>query len=227
MRTGTSPAAVGRGIFDRRDRGARLEGRQVLVVGGAHGRGIGPVPSVGGRKRREELAISGCTGMIVQTLVVEAISPGFWPGNTESTSSSDQPWRDRRCSSSVTGLRVAWYCASASADGIRLGEDVGERAGVEDRRVRALALVVAHRVRRIADEGDAVGVPDVDRVDVVDRADVHDAHVEVAGRGDDPLVEACDGLEEVLLGDLGGRGAVGIERRDVERDLVAVQQRQE
>ena len=52
-------------------------------------------------------------------------------------------------------------------------------------------------------------------------------HVEVAARGDDPLVEARDGLEEVLLGDLGGPGAVGLERGDVERDLVAVQQRQE
>ena len=121
---------------------------------------------------------------------------GFCPGKTSLSSSSVQPWREMRCSSSVTGLRVAWKRASASLTESASREGVGERAGVLDGRVRALALVVQHRVGRIAHEDHGVRVPRVDRVDVVDRADVDCVHVEVAGDVHDPLVEALHSLQE-------------------------------
>src|SRR5690606_1018966 len=102
-----------------------------------------------------------------------------------------------------------------------LPQRVGEDARVEDRRVRALALVVQHRVGRVADERHAARVPGVDRFDVVDGAAVDGVHVEAAGDVHDPLVEALDGLQQVVLGDLRRPGGVRAQGGDVEGDLAA------
>ncbi|MET8337532.1 hypothetical protein ABZV14_30270 [Streptosporangium canum] len=72
-------------------------------------------------------------------------------------------------------------------------------------RSSALALVVRHRVGRVAHEDDGVRVPRVDRVDVVDRAAVDGVQVEVAGDVHDPLVETLDGLQQAVLGDPGAQ----------------------
>ena len=108
-----------------------------------------------------------------------------------------------------------------------LHEGVRQRAGVEDGRVGTLPLVVAHRVGRVAEQDDGLGVPGVDRVDVVHGADVHLVHVEILGDLDDALVVAVDQCRQVVLGALGRPGRVLGAGRDVVGHVAAVAKRQE
>ena len=124
-------------------------------------------------------------------------------------------------------LAVGLVARERVGDRVRVTQRVGQRSDVHDRRVRALALVVEHGVGGVADEDDAVRVPRVDRVDVVDRPDVHLPHVQPACHLDDPLVEALHRGEDVVLRHGRRPGAVRIEGGDVERHLAPVTQRQQ
>ena len=100
--------AVRRGrrrVLDRVERQPLLEGRDVRLLVGPH---RGRVERTG-RWRGQGGEDPGDLGVQRhQTADSCCWDCGFWPGKTSLISSSDQPWREILCSSSVTGLRAAW-----------------------------------------------------------------------------------------------------------------------
>ena len=139
-------------VLHREHRDSILERRQPLRPRRRAARRGRSGPS---RRRRQATrstsAIVGCTVMEVGGAPRGWV---FWPGKTSLISSSSPALT--RDALQLVGHRLARRLVDVERlrDRAGLHEGVGERAGVEDGRVGALPLVVAHRVSRVAEQGD-------------------------------------------------------------------------